>query len=953
MEVGKEEFRLRKTLKVFSLVTLALVLGAGVLWAFDTLVLSGNNDVTVDLAAGATSTGIITGNGTQRGGVDLVVAVDKILRLNAADGNVVTLAPGGAGIPGGPYRLAAVTAGAAANIQVVVNDADAPGKVVMKASNGDNPGDAGGANMTEYSGGTVLESGTLGVTRGNALGQAWVAVLGNVNEASAPVFQTEGVNEVQLGKNDPTGAATVQPFYLLWAADPPAANTDLRYVEVNVPQTSASNNGLMLRHGLDQRDYTAPTYVVGAGADTLAGFAAAGANTYVRLVKTGDGRLWVNGGEPGLAPNGGSTAPVDGVHHFGGTVVRDGGLLEVIGGVSAVVGDHFRGSLGKVWNTFEGSTSAPGAVANTPRQYVAMAIGGVAAGGAIYNPLHVQDTARVKVDRSQFFSDFNVAGGATFQANEYTLAGTNYKPQIAVTLDRRYSHADGLLKGQFDLVLNSLPSPARPTGDPQDPNITDDGQTVLFVSNLSNDIVGETLVANGVLEIAGNESIGNGNVTVGATGGADRDFTTANLATLTASKTLKVSGDTFTKDGGGSGAALAAERGQTLSFRDITLDNGRLTINPADVPTTNGLPLAGNLMPKNWQGTVLFGAPVSTDAVYRAAGVMINPSDVFVDRGVLQLNSFPVRTAAQQAANEDPFMDVTLVDGATLSLGKDVNDFKPYMDLTINNDSRIRMVLRNDDIAATRAEAMAKPAVFEAREIDYTAIGYGEVNRDRRLAIQLDPSHLTGDKIKKGWIKLVYSPDAVNWNALHFLRENSTVEYEDYAKVRITWTTTSDIVKNAVAHLDENSYTILVEVGQDIVDPVNPGTPPVPTPDLTGVVTAPSQVQLGANVTFELGKWTYKTSDDVEVQDVVWTLDGVDKTADVAAGKLTVKAENEGTMNLVVTAKLKADPTVNGEAKASVIVSKNAGGSSGGGGCNLGFAPAALLLLAPLGFLKK
>ena len=207
---------------------------------------------------------------------------------------------------------------------------------------------------------------------------------------------------------------------------------------------------------------------------------------------------------------------------------------------------------------------------------------------------------------------------------------------------------------------------------------------------------------------------------------------------------------------------------------------GTLTVNPGDI-LNHAVPFVAPLMPKNWNGTVEFGATSSGDAVYRATGVMRNPTNVWVDRGVWQLNSFPVRTTAQVASNEDPFMDVELVEGATLSLGKDVNDFKPYMDLTVRNDSRIRVVLRDSDIAATRGEAMAKDPVFEAREIDYAALGYGEANRDRRLAIQLDPTQLTGSAIKKGWIKLVFSPNAVDWNALHFLRENSSVQYEDYA----------------------------------------------------------------------------------------------------------------------------------------------------------------------------
>ena len=158
----------------------------------------------------------------------------------------VTLAPGNAAIPGGPYRLAPVTAGVANNIQVAVNTADAKGKVVMKASDGDNPT---GATMTEYTGGTVQESGTLGVTNGNALGQAWVGVVGNYDKGDAPVFQMEGVNELQLGFTDPNNNQTDQPFFLLADTTVPTAPTlltDLRYVTLNSEQTSVSNKKIML-----------------------------------------------------------------------------------------------------------------------------------------------------------------------------------------------------------------------------------------------------------------------------------------------------------------------------------------------------------------------------------------------------------------------------------------------------------------------------------------------------------------------------------------------------------------------------------------------------------------------------------------------------------------------------------------------------------------------------------
>ena len=101
--------------------------------------------------------------------------------------------------------------------------------------------------------------------------------------------------------------------------------------------------------------------------------------------------------------------PVDGLHHFGGTVV-DGGTLEVLGGRSATEADHFRGSLGRTWNAFTVAAVAPNPVIAPmipylPGQYLANA----RAGGVFYNPLFINNNGRVIVDRSQFFSDFNVA----------------------------------------------------------------------------------------------------------------------------------------------------------------------------------------------------------------------------------------------------------------------------------------------------------------------------------------------------------------------------------------------------------------------------------------------------------------------------------------------------------------------------------------------------------------
>ena len=159
-------------------------------------------------------------------------------------------------------------------------------------------------------------------------------------QASAPIFQTEGVNEVQFGFRDPSGAVTQQPFYLLWNAVAGAGNSDLRYVTVTTQKTSGSNRGLMLHHGLDQRDYGAPTFANFANPyaanvdDVFATASAQTANTFVRLIKEGTGNLWVNGGNANLAPGAASPFPIDGLHHFGGTVVN-GGTIEVLGGTSA------------------------------------------------------------------------------------------------------------------------------------------------------------------------------------------------------------------------------------------------------------------------------------------------------------------------------------------------------------------------------------------------------------------------------------------------------------------------------------------------------------------------------------------------------------------------------------------------------------------------------------------
>lgn len=986
-----------KKLKLFGLLALTVVLAAGVAWAalpHHTLTGNHTNDIETAVAGGG-AYNTIDGNGTQLGSVKTDGGASpnflQVLQLNADKGNTVTLAPSATGNK--VFQESAV----GRVMQVVVNN-DNEGKVVIKASNGDDPKVSGANNwFTRYHGGTVQMGGTLGVTNNNALGQRWVGVVGSRTVAKAPVFQVEEVDKLQLGVNDPANQPTFQPFFLMFNTADGGAATDLRYVKVNADAVSSKLQGLALHHGLDQRKYNGGTHPVsGAGLanDTFVALQDAAGTEYVRLIKQGKGSLFINGDTASIAAQGENAIalpdawaatvvgyrPVDGAHHQGGTIV-EGGVLQVDGGNASVRNDHFRGSLGKVWSEFQGSFSA---MANPydPASYLTAAVG-VGGNGALYNPLFILNDAKVMVNRSQFFSDFNIAKGATFHVDEYTLAGTNYNPQIAVTLDRKDSKADGLLEGKFDLVLNSIFAANRPTNDPENPAIKNDGQAIFFINNPDNKIfaLGDTLVANGVLEIMGAKSIGGGQVTIGAMGGKglpDRGFTTANLGTFAAAKTFKLENVTVGQDHG----AVAVEQGETLSFKDITLNNmgtvaaNSFRINPVGVTLAEGYlnneggdpfpattPLTTPL-PGSWTNTatVVFGDANSADAKYAVEGVLRNPTRVDVERGVWQLNNFPTPTTAQVAAGVNPFMNVYVYPTAVLSLGKDVNDFRPYMDLKVTDDSRIRLVLRDSDIATTRADAMGKDPVFQAHHIDYSALGAGAQNKDRRLNIQLDPSQLTGGTIKKGWVKLVFSTDAKNWNNLHYLREYTPgLTYEDYAKVRITWTTTSDIVKNAVAHVDQNSYTILVELGENVTDPVNPSNPtPQPdTPKLTATVTPASgtTVKPGTDVVFEVKDWKYDGK-DVEVENVKWMLNGEDKTADVKGGKLTAKAGANGTkLELKVTANVKGDAKKKAELASTVTVSDGSTPpsdkkSSSGGGCDAGFS-GLMLALGGLFLLKR
>lgn len=973
----KEEFRLSKKLKLFGLLALTLALGAGAAWAFGlkTIVATDTNDYTTTTVA--TSALVGTGTKGMTTGKLTFGAPGHVIQLKAAaKDDIFTVAPTT------DKEITEATADPNTGGQLVVNyDSDLTselGTVVLKSGNKDDPT---AAHENIFGGGTVLLGGKLGLTRGNSIGQGWVGIMGRAKD-KAPVLMGYGVDSLILGHTDPKGliVAGRQPLYLLAGAvaDAGPALNELRYAVVDSTPNSSSGalQGLEFRDGLAQLDVAA----IGAA---LAGPIAPTGDTagrFVRLVKTGNGMMRIYGSAQAatLAANATHASNIsvasthfalDGAFHRGGTTVVDG-TLQMIAGVGTVPGDHFRGSLGKTWKEYQGSKCAY-APAKGNANFV-----DAANHVDIYNPLRVEEKGKVILDRSQFFDDFNIVKGGTFQADDYLIAGKKFYPQIAIFLHQKNSVADGLLKGNFDLILEAKGAGTlRPDDDKKDDGLIDPQQAVLYI-NGENEIggngageKGDTLVSTGVLQIAKAKSIGAGEVTIGAEGAEawDRGYTTQEVGVFAAAASFDLPNVTRGQKLGAAGAV----NGATLTFKDLSLLNrgiaktANFRINPRAVKlgygyqgsdkggeqfTTDATP-TGNAFHDSWTGTVAFGGSGSWDV----AGTMSNPTRVDIERGALRLDSYPMSTSLIPA-NAEPFMHVFVWPEAVLSLADGVRDFNldkaHRMNLWVTDDSRINLVLNDSDIASSRADAMGKAPVFQAHEIDYTGLGAGQKDRDRRLVIQLDTSKLSNPKsIPAGWVKAVFSTNAPQWNRLHFLRENSNVNYEDYAKVRIVWSNTSDLPENtkAVAHLDENSNTILIEFGANVTDPVNPGKPTPETPSLTTTLTpSATSVAPGAEVTVTLGEWTYKgASADVVSEDVTVT-GGTIKTP-LAGKKVVLTAGAEGTMTVTATSVLKSDATVKGTATTSITVTKGGGSgkkSSSGGGCDAGFGGLALALAA-------
>jgi Synergist-CTERM protein sorting domain-containing protein len=674
---------------------------------------------------------------------------------------------------------------------------------------------------------------------------------------------------------------------------------------------------------------------------------------------------------------------ITGARHTGGTEVL-GGTLIVKGRNATSFRDRFTGYLGAVWDgSWELKSGVPDNIAGNQAWGLVWTIDpdeddtyvdAATENGLVHNPLAIRNEgSRVLVDRSQFFSYFNSDEGTHFTAKEFTWAGNSERPQVNITLNGRHSDFNGTLgaftdgtPSSFDLVLHSASSTR---GRYQSPQVDHPSQATLKLGNPENAITGETYVSNGVLSVAGANSIatrGTGNLYVGpgqsdfADYGGEEKAVFLGLADATFTNKTTVSGYISQKLEPQSRVnwvgALAAASGATTSYQDVTID-GAIEINPQAVwedvayrGDADSVRWTNTYTYPTWGGTVRFGG---TSADYNIGGDTNNITQIVVSRGVLQLDSLPAD------ADDDPFANVTIRETGTLSLGENVNDFGNLFDVQVDDDARIRVKIRTSDLKTGESAVKAGdvPALFTVRTIDTTWLGSGPDNKDRRLAIQLDLSGLSSAIPAGTWIKVVEAEDAVKWNNIHYLRDDSDTFYEDYAKVRpAILNNTLDLTTKVVAHVDENPYVIYLEF-KESVDPTDPGTTPNPNFTFAGD-SASTTSAIGGTITLTDDAGAPVASADIAVR--LFHSGGVNTgdDANAIAGPKTYTTDDAGVITYEFTptdAELTAF-----EAGATYVVKASAdgyspavrnvtipGGSSVTGssssGCDVGFGVFALL----------
>jgi hypothetical protein len=841
---------------------------------------------------------------------------------------------------------------------------DGEGTTTIYAGNGNNPTNA---VFNNYAGGTFLRGGTLRVAHTNSLGLGHVQVQ---EGATLDIFDADtSLSENSFGGEFPalSGAINQQRLILrrnLEAGDdvPVAGDTSdfartPGEVFVNVGAAKTFEIRSMIGESVtvyNEWDSTNPGSGINAR-DILAYNATFPARLYIadneptrirgaRLVKTGAGTLFLSGhATPAPIDRDGTIrvgpinhATLSGAIHKGGTDIREGAVRVVVN-----TPDPYVAPFGFEYANRDGAT--PIVAARSPKR-------NFGPNQQYNNYLRIGDSASFTTNRDQFFGDFAGAETATFATAQWSASGNvSRNPQIviqsngagafAASPSEESSYFAGLITKSLDLIID-----------------TGFSDQVIALGNDENTITsGDTTIADGVLSIAGANSVGPGTIRVGtpppsATDQGYKDFVGRAIATLHADGTFAVDKPLITDSRGRRVAAnLSANRGDKVSYSDVTVngvaggDLGETNLIINNDFSTNTPSIAdgpySHLAPRYMAGTVAFSDK------YNFAGTLTNPTRVDIERGVLHLEKTPETGFALihvfDATNN-------LANNGVLSFGKDANDFSKSLDLRTQDDSRIRVVLRASDLKNSLGDAQTSQAVLSVATFTNNLGRNADAHRENRLVFQIDVKEvgtLPGGK----YVKLFEALDSTDWNSLHFTRDGSDGATEDLMKVDLAFIDTSKSdqesslqrtqIEAFSGEYEDAIYLIIKDdINPDQPDNPGPTDPVTATPDLTKLtLTASVRDSSVANkeVTFTLTPVAGGTP-------IVLTA-----TADAQglAGPVTFTGLQKAQYRLTVT-----DPDGNAIGSARTFDFSSGGGSGnnsgGGSGCDAGFGVFGLLAAA-------
>jgi hypothetical protein len=834
---------------------------------------------------------------------------------------------------------------------------------------GGNANDPNDTTRNNYNGGLFLIRGNLNVAHSNAFGEGHVMLAGGT---TMRVIE----NDTTLGnsKYDTANTSLGNDQYLFLRKVANDANRGRRdSYSVSDVNVIADGGRFTVNSGV--REFITYAGLSESDKDDTYG---------IRLVKSGDHPFSI------------LSDRVGGAWHSRGTVVEEGSLIVTSSGTA-----KYAASLGATWNGLVGYNESTYKVQTDPdeEEEVALAAYNAAVTDGVAVPyknyLTIKEGASVTVNRDQFFGQFSGAGAFNVSSwNKASGAGSvpgGVKlPQITIQTDSSYmgntrnyyTNRDfseenvfsGPVSGTFDLVLNTGYLPDGTTDTVLPTNSQTAWRKVLKFTGEDNAITsGDTTIVDGILSARTVDNLPPGSIYVGAdddrngykehlphTGGFESSTTAtfhANGSFATAADQLvtigtpamrnefdRVAGDIYNFPGFAEAsihAGLAADRGTSMSLPLVEVYSG-LAINEE-------FRVADDILnaPRSWEGEIRF-----TDDYSFPESTKSNPTNIVIDRGTLHLEKLP---SDIESATDKGYFDVQINPTGVLSLGEEARDFSEVLNVTFGalkmqgvegeDEERIRLVVKPGDIASSKTEARQKPAIFQAGHIDYIGLGAGERNRDKRIVIQLDLSQV-GNKIAKDtWIKVIESPQAINWTNLHFLRENSTTHDEDYAKIRVAYTDNVTIDgQNLRARLDQNTYAIYVNAQADVEESTEP-----PSQDFTfnsgsDVVTSASEisgtvtvagVSASLNVKFEL----LRNGVVIAEQDRETDNNGVatykfvpaDASLSKFAGAYVVRASAEGYESGTKSITTPDDST------------EDPGRPGSGGGCDAGFGLFGLL----------